>query len=240
MRTEPDPAHLFPEVVAEGSLAAALRKAAHGKGYVLDIVGPDQDPLRHASVPSPATGREPLGVSAWRFEPRWSISGFGRGAGSGEPKWLISGSTQDLTEIAIAAHGWQNGLSLSEIARIAPFVELTGYLEVPDDDPVHAIASQWSYLRADALRAAWPEQHELIEAAYARPEMRSRHAYTSHWSLRFPTSGDQTSSPDLVCLEASPGGKYTVRARWNGPIIGQTAMAEEAVSVAINHLPAMS
>jgi len=237
VRAEPDTASLFPEVAAEGSLAAALCRAAHAKGYPLDVVGPDHDPLLHASLPTATTGREPLRVSAWRLEPRWSISGYGRGAGTGEAKWLISGNTQDLTEIAVAAHGWQSGLSLTEIARMATFVELTGHFEVPNDDPMHAIASQWSYLRSDAHRAAWPEQHALIEAAYARTEMRSRYAFTSHWSLRFPASNDQSPSPDLVCLEASPGG-YTVRARWNGPIIGQTATADEAVALAMHHLPA--
>jgi hypothetical protein len=42
---------------------------------------------------------------------------------------------------------------------------------VPNDDPVHAIASNWSYLRTDAARDGWPAHQALIEAAYARPEL---------------------------------------------------------------------
>ena len=67
MRVEPDPADLFPDVAAVGGLAAALRTAAEARGYALDVIQSGNDLLSAASVPSSATGREPLRVSGWRL-----------------------------------------------------------------------------------------------------------------------------------------------------------------------------
>ena len=237
MPVEPDPANLFPDVAALGSLAAALRAVGEARGYALDVVQNENDRLRAASVPTSRTGREPLAVDGWQLERRWSITGFGCGGGA-ESRWLISGATQDLGRIAVAAHGWQSGLSLAEIEELAPFVELTGHIEVPDDSPVHVIASEWAYLRKDAERSGWMEHQTLIEAAYARREMRQLYAFTSHWSLRLAAAPAKSRPDDLICLEASRGGRFTVRTRWNGPVIGRTATAEEAVSLAVAHLPA--
>ena len=234
VRTRQDPADLFPEVAAQGSLAIALRAAAATRGLVLDVVEIQQNRIGSATVPTTGRGREPLGVSGFAWEHRWSIGGFGRGGGT-KSRWLLSGSTDDLGWVAVAAHGWQHGLSLDEIDASAPFVELTGQLEVPDDSPVHAIASNWSYLRRDAEREGWPEHQTLIEAAYAHPRLRELHAFTSHWSLRLAASAAEDGR-DLVCLEASQGGNFTVRTAWSAQIIGQTTTAEEAVALAAGYV----
>ncbi len=136
--------------------------------------------------------------------------------------------------VGVASYGWQNGLSLTEIEDSADFVELTGQLEVPDDSPGHAINSDWSYLRRDAERCGWPEHQALIEAAYAHPELRRLHAFTSHWSLRLTASPLDSRGTDMVCLEAARDGQFTVRTSWEGQIIGRTATAEEAVSLAVD------
>ncbi|WP_442934398.1 DUF6193 family natural product biosynthesis protein [Micromonospora sp. CPCC 205546] len=237
MRVEPDPANLFPDVAALGSLATALCAVGEARGYALDVVQNENDRLRAASVPTSRTGREPLAVNGWRLERCWSISGFGCGGGT-ESRWLISGATQDLGWIAVAAYGWQSGLPLAEIERLTPFVELTGHIEVPDDSPVHAIASEWAYLRKEAERSDWMEHRALIEAAYARREMRQLYAFTSHWSLRLAAAPAKSRPDDLICLEASRGGRFTLRSKWKGPVIGRATTAEEAVSLAVAHLPA--
>lgn len=234
MPTRPDPADLFPEVAAQGSLAISLRAAAAAHELVLDVVEVQQNRIGSATVPTTGKGREPLGVSGFAFEHRWSITGFGRGGGT-KSRWLLSGSTDDLGSVAVAAHGWQKGLLLDEIEATAPFIELTGQLEVPDDSTVHAIASNWSYLRRHAERSGWPEHKALIEAAYAHPGLRALHAFTSHWSLRLAASPAEDGR-DLVCLEASRAGNFTVRAAWSEQVIGQTTTAEEAVSLAASYV----
>jgi hypothetical protein len=235
MRAEPDPADLFPDVAAQGSLAIALRAAASRLGLVLDVVEDDGNRIGRATVPTTPMGREPLRVQGWTFERRWSISGDGRGGGT-TSRWLLSGKTDDIESVAVAAHGWQNGLSLAEIEASTPFVELTGQLEVPDDSPAHAIASNWSYLRREAETSGWPEHRALVEAAYARPELRALFAFTSHWSLRLRTGPPEDRGTDLVCLEASRGGPFTVLAKWGGQVIGRTATADEAVSLAVDRV----
>ncbi|GIF76746.1 DUF6193 family natural product biosynthesis protein [Asanoa siamensis] len=230
----PDPADLFPDVAAAGGLADVLRAAARARGLDLDVVG---DEIAHAEVPTEAGGRAPLRVSAYTWERTWSMSGSGRGGGT-KSRLLLTGATGDLGSIAVVAHAWQRGRSLAEIASLAPFVALTGHLEVPDGSVAQAIASQWAYLRAGAERSDWPEYRELIETAFARPELRALYAFTSHWTLRLQAD-DTLEQFDLVCLDAPhDGGPFTVRTRWSGALVGETATAAEAVAVAVAHLPA--
>ncbi|MER6141876.1 hypothetical protein ABT174_17755 [Streptomyces sparsogenes] len=55
---------------------------------------------------------------------------------------LIDGRTDDLAEVARAARAWHDGASLDDICRAAPFVHLTGRLEVPDGDPARLTESE--------------------------------------------------------------------------------------------------
>jgi hypothetical protein len=235
---------LFPEVAAMGSLAAALEATATEQGFVLTAMPSESDLLGHAGVASTAPGRQALGVSAWRWERNWSITGFGRGRGSGEAVWLLHGVTDDLTEIPKVAVAWRDGATLQEIEQLAVFVTLTGHYEVPDDSPAHLIASQWGYLRKDAQDSGWPEHEELIEAAFTRPELRQLYAFTSHWALRFSTVvppgradvADGEVSVNTISLCASRGGTFTMRASFLGPVIAEAATAEEAVSLAMRYV----
>lgn len=138
--TPPDPAVLYADVAVCGSLAAALRAVAGG---CLDAVPARSSDLVHAVVPSTVPHRGPLAISAWFWERRWSIQGT-------EPFRslpLIDGTTDDLAEIARAARAWHEGAALDDIRRAAPFVHVTGRLEVPDHDPARLTESEWQGLR---------------------------------------------------------------------------------------------
>jgi Family of unknown function (DUF6193) len=230
--TQPDPAVLYPDVAARGSLAAALQAVAVEQGFSLPVTVRESDPLRHAVVPSAIPRREGLVLNAWHRERRWAISGCGQG------KLLIEGNTQDLAEVARAAQAWRDGVPLADIREVAPFVELTGRFEVPDQSADQVVASEWHYLRKHAQDSDWPEYRALIEAAYAELKLRQFYPYTSHWSLRFSTTTGFPFSPDVVCLEATQGGTYVVRVRCMGEILGETDTAQDAVSLAVGHLPA--
>ncbi|WP_239123520.1 DUF6193 family natural product biosynthesis protein [Rhizocola hellebori] len=250
MSAESDPAALYPDIAVEGSLATALQAAGASQGLSLTALSSESDPLRHASIASTAPGREPLIVSGWSWKRRWSITGLGRGRSSGPSLILISGNTDQLGAIAQVAAAWRDGMALAGIEQVAGFVELSGRYEPPDDDPRHVIASQWGYLRQEARAANWPTQVELIEAAYARPELRRLYAFTSHWTLRFatvlpperPEVSDGEVSLNTVCIAASGEDGFTVRARWTelkdgehtpGAIIANTNTADEAVYLAL-------
>ncbi|MFD9427219.1 MULTISPECIES: DUF6193 family natural product biosynthesis protein [unclassified Streptomyces] len=236
MPTSPDPAILYPDVVGFGSLAAALRAAAEGCLADVPVTASVSDPLRHATVASTLPHREPLEISAWSHERRWSI----RGTEPFQSMPLIDGRTDVLADIARATRAWHDGLFLDDIRRAAPFVHLTGRFEVPDNDPARLTESEWQGLRQEAaeLEYVWQETHQsLVEAAHAEPALRALYPFTSHWALRFSTS----TRPDLTVvgprLGANADGTYGVGSVMIGQDIGQFATAQEAVAVAVRLLP---
>jgi hypothetical protein len=85
----PDPAELYPEVAAVGSLAAALQVVAAEQG--LEIGQPmanEKQSLNYAAIASETPLRKALGVSAGAVERSWGIDGWGR-----ESTWCQAGLT---------------------------------------------------------------------------------------------------------------------------------------------------
>ncbi|MEU8077913.1 DUF6193 family natural product biosynthesis protein [Catellatospora citrea] len=250
MRTAPDPAALYPDVAAEGSLASALQVTAAGQGLSLVAVPTASDLLRHASVLSSGSGREALRVSAAHAERRWLIMGCGRGNGSGQAKVLVGGETRDLRDVCRVAVAWRDGVPLSDIEQLAAWVELSGRYEVPDDSPAHLIASEWEYCRKDARFSGSPEYQTLIEATYAHPVLRHLYPFTSHGSLLFssvvPTvhatpegqaNSTHSFSDALICLQVWHRDRYLVRKPFYGPVLAEATTAEEAAIHAARLLP---
>ncbi|WUD77141.1 DUF6193 family natural product biosynthesis protein [Streptomyces sp. NBC_00510] len=187
-------------------------------------------------MPSTLPHREPLEISAWSYERRWSI----RGTEPFQSLALIDGRTENLAEIATAARAWHDGAALHDIRRAAPFVHLTGRLEVPDHDPERLTESEWQGLRLEAaeMEYDWHETHQsLIEAAYAEPALRALYPFTSHWALRFST----TTRPRLTVvgpyLAAKGDGTYGVGRSIAKEDLGVFTTAKEAVALAVHHLP---
>lgn len=229
-----DPAVLYPDVVACGSLAAALR--AEGRLGALPVTPSDSAPLLHATVGSTLPHREPLQISAWLHERRWSICGTE--PFQGVP--LVDGVTDELTEVARAARAWHDGAELDDIRQVASFVHLTGRFEVPEPDPARLTESEWQGKRreADELEYAWRETYQaVVEAAHAEPALRALYPFTSHWALRFST----TTRPRLTVvgpsLTAGSDGTYGVGSGFVTPDLGLFATPHEAVAVAVRHLP---
>ncbi|GAA1017725.1 hypothetical protein Aple_024780 [Acrocarpospora pleiomorpha] len=231
MRKEPDPAVLYPDVAELGSLAAALQAMAADQGLSLSMVASASDPLRHATAPSVVPHREALFVSAWVFERRWRI------CGSANNGILIEGVTDDLNDVPALVHGWAEGATLQEIDQAADFDLLTGRFEVPDGNSADVIAAQWQYTLKDAQQSDWPEYQALIEAAYAEPKLCKLYPYTSHWALSFSAT-PYPFTPSFVSIEASRGGGYTIREWSNGPALTRVPTPAEAISIAVNRLPA--
>ncbi|MFH8656168.1 DUF6193 family natural product biosynthesis protein [Streptomyces afghaniensis] len=236
MATPPDPAVLYPDVAARGSLAAALRAEAGGCPGAVPVTSADSAPLLHATVAGTLPYREPLRISAWTHERRWSVRGADRFQGLP----LVDGRTDDLAEVARAARAWHAGAALEDIRRAAPFVHLSGRFEVPDNDPVRLTESEWQGMLQEAseLEYAWQEAYQaLIEAAYAEPALRALYPFTSHWALRFST----TTRPGLTftgpCLTAGSDGMYGVGRGFVTPDLGLFTTAREAVALAVRRLP---
>jgi len=236
MSTPPNLAALYPDVLAQGSLGAALLAIATEQELWFPVEASKSASPARAAVPSVFPHRGDLTISASQVERRWSV----RGTESAQGMALIEGSTQDLVQVARAANAWHAGTALVDLRQVASFVELTGRFEVPDEDPVLLTESEWQHLRKEAAEVGWPQYLALIEAAHAEPKLRALYPLTSHWTLRFSTRIRPELSRDvLVCLDApsEADSGYVVRSAYLSTALGVTTTAAEAVALAVTHLP---
>ncbi|MFG2907739.1 DUF6193 family natural product biosynthesis protein [Kitasatospora sp. NPDC048286] len=234
MSREPEPAVLYPEVAAHGSLAAALQAEAAAQGMSLPLAVTPSDPLRHATITSVVPHRHSSYVTARHYERNWTFWG------SSNDRLVICASTKDLRDLSQVIHGWAEGASLDEIGQAATFDLLTGRFEVPDHNPADVIASEWQWLLKDADHADWPQYQALIESAYAEPKLRRLYPYTNHWALGFAEKPDTPySTPSFVSIGSPQGaGDYAIREWWNGPVLHHVATAAEAITLAVDRIPA--
>lgn len=231
MSTPPEPALLYPDIAAAGSLGSALRAAAAGLGIDLEVQVTASSPLMHAVVPSTQPHRAPMIVSGWSYEPQWSVSCR---EADGLP--LLHGVTRDLGEIARLGQAWRAGVPLSGIAAVAPFVRPSGRFEVPDRDPSRVIASEWQHMLTDAAEAEWPEYRSLVTAAYAEPRLQALYPYTSHYTMRFSPSPRPRLGDVPFVLEARRDGTFAVRDAFGGDLLLETGSAAAAVDFAVRRL----
>ncbi|TQS39999.1 hypothetical protein [Cryptosporangium phraense] len=111
-------AEVYPDVVAAGSLATALGRAAADAGLDLGEIQA-ADPmvvLEWAEVRSVTPEGRPLWVRTTPFERVFGIDGRSH---DGQ---RLRGGTSDLTEVARAAAAWRSGATFEEIRRAAAFL----------------------------------------------------------------------------------------------------------------------
>ncbi|MFI5532938.1 DUF6193 family natural product biosynthesis protein [Kitasatospora sp. NPDC051853] len=233
MPPEPNPAVLYPDVAAYGSLAAALRALADADGTVLDLTASSVDPLRQASATGVHAHRKSLAVSAHPTERRWSVTAFGNNG------LLLSGSTDDLGHLPPVIEAWVSGAPLEAVAESARFDVLSGRPEVVDGTAADVIAAEWAWILRQARDADWPEHLALVEAAHAEPRLRELYPFTSHWALSFAAGPDAPpDAPPFLSLQAPHGTPpYTVRESWNGPVLARVDGPAAAVAFAVARLP---
>ncbi|MER6479487.1 DUF6193 family natural product biosynthesis protein [Streptomyces filamentosus] len=234
MPQPPEPATLYPEVAAAGSLAAALRAVAAGTLDGVPLTSPAAEPLYSASVRSVLPHREPLRISAWKYERMWSASADERLT----ELPVLRGETDDLAEVARAVRAWHDGEPPEDVHAAAPFVRPTGRLELDRPDPARMVAYEWQALRTEAAELATPWAHayrELVEAAGAVTELSELYPFTSHWALRFSSATRpymDVVGPVLWC--ADDGFRAAELMSERGAAFGT---AREAVAEALRLLP---
>ena len=232
---------LYPELAAHRQLAGAIQAAAAELGLDLGTVAPGNNPRHGAFVGSSMPDRKPMEIRLGAAERRFLIKGGSPGVA------LVGGATPDLREVVRAAAGWRRGASLDEIQQAAPFVQFRD-LAREQGGPADAVAEQWRWLRdrwgRDDRR---PYVADLIEAAYAAPQLRQLYPYTSHFTLRFSTRAGPYGD-DIPCIQPWPEEKvyglrqcdgYVLRNRlMGGDVIGEADDAESAITLLLAHLPA--
>ncbi|TQM33479.1 DUF6193 family natural product biosynthesis protein [Nocardia bhagyanarayanae] len=216
---------LYPEVGVAGSLRAAMQAELDRVGYTLtasltnspgwwDCATRVGDDRRHVTTV--------LGG-----EQRWFTMDFWeRGV------MMAHGSTADLVASAAAIGLWQTGSRLRELQAASSFVRFGELAEAYErGDPVE---TKWKIYR----RTRAPHiDHDLIEAAYAQPRLRTLFPYTSHESLRLSRCTREPFTDDLPAIIPLSDGTYQIIGPRPRSPIGHANTPSEAVSLLIHHLP---
>ncbi|MFI5630612.1 DUF6193 family natural product biosynthesis protein [Streptomyces sp. NPDC051664] len=223
---------LYPDLAAAGSLAAALEQLAADLGFDLTTVPGDWGALVSAGITSSVPGRKPLSVHIGA-ESRWfGVSGWSQGVE------LITGATPDLADVVRAGVAWGKGRSLRELRADLPFLHSSERAEAHERGPNAVVEVQWRRMRAQAVEAPdFPEFGELVEAAHAEPRLRQLYVYSSHWTLGFSSCTGHPFRDEVAIAPSSNGSLYRVMMHPHSSALGEAATAQEAVALAMSHLP---
>ncbi|WP_160161662.1 DUF6193 family natural product biosynthesis protein [Embleya hyalina] len=149
---------------------------------------------------------------------------------------MAKGNTTSLEEAATAMVVWQSGADLKDLQAACPFVRYGAMAEAHERGT--AVETMWTIYRQTA---AGHVDHDLIEAAYAEPQLRALFPFHSHRSLNFSRCTGFPYTHDVPVITPADG-KY--RVTWwktrspQGPAdIGETDNPRDAVALVLAHLP---
>lgn len=232
MTSEPAPnlESLYPELGHGGTLQIALQRAVHQAGYRLDVL-PERAPgwkrTGARANSSERTTNALLGIQERCFV----LSFWERGVA------MAKGNTTSLDEAATALGVWQSGADLKGLRSACPLVDYGPLAEAHERGT--AVETMWAIYQQTA---ATHVDHDLIEAAYAEPQLRALFPFHSHRSLNFSRCTGFPYTHDVPVITPIAG-KYRV-AWWktrspHGPAdIGETDNPRDAVAPVLVHLPA--
>lgn len=224
---------LYPDLVAAGTLAAALERVSVELAVDVNVVPDGWGTSVSAVSPPPVPFRRALSVVLGAKERVFLLCGRSRGVE------LISGSTTDLRDVVLAAVAWGEGRSLSELHELFPFMSSDERARAHECGPAAVVDLQWRLLREQAAdEPGFPEFGLLVEAAHAEPQLRRLSAFSSHWTLGFSASTGHSAKVEVAVVPACNGRPYRVQEfLHHGGVIGEAETADEAVALATAHLP---
>jgi hypothetical protein len=227
--TLPDP-DLYPDLIAAGGLAEAIRHVAADLAIDLgDIPRNDWAPFLEAEIPSPTPDRSYIRVNIGKDKRRFILNG------SLHSVPILRGSTSELTVLVKAAAGWQTGMTLRGIERIAPCLDISELDEAHERGPAEAVQARWN-IELGMCDGGPDGFRELLEAAYAEPKLRQLYPVSSHWTLHFSRSTGDVMLRDVPFVDPVRGGRYRVNAT-TGDVIGEADTAQQAVAMVVAALP---
>ncbi|MDX3451275.1 DUF6193 family natural product biosynthesis protein [Streptomyces sp. ME02-8801-2C] len=228
---QPDPL-LYPEVAAtNGNWVAALRDAAADMHVDLGTVSGPESPTdsRRLIVASVDASRGSVVVTLGEQERVFGIRIWWTGVGE-----AAFGRTAELQTVVNVAHAWQAGASVRELGDRWPFLEIHGLTLAHERG--EAVAFKWQIVRNTPDRLI---DHDIVEAAYANPLLRSLFPLISHGSLQFSRCTRDPWSYDVPSLVPQLGGGWrALRAHKGRDIPDHIAQTpEEAVAFVVAGLP---
>ncbi|MFJ7247856.1 DUF6193 family natural product biosynthesis protein [Kitasatospora sp. NPDC098652] len=234
---------LYPDLASAGSLAAALESAAAELAVDITLAPGRWGDAASAGIAAPvgtvpsgpaSRGRRgPLHVSLSTGERCFGVSGWSLGTE------MITGWTADLRDVVRAAVAWGSGLSLAELRERFPFLTSSELAEAHEHGVAAVVGLQWSWIRERALQE--PEFTGfglLVAAADAEPRLRQLSPVVSHRTLVLRDRTGFPSDPVIAIAPAQDGCPYRVQRFPHGGVIAEVGTAEEAVALAVAHLPA--
>lgn len=225
---------LYPDLAAAGSLAAALERVAAELGVDLTVVPGGWGPLVSAGIASSVPERGPLSVHIGA-ESRWfGVSGWCQGVE------LITGATPDVADVVRAGAAWGRGTSLRELRAELPFLRSSERAEAHERGPAAVVELQWRTMREQAAEEPdFTGFAELVEAAHAEPRLRQLYVFSSHWTLGFSSCTGYPFRNEVAIVPSSKGSPFRLKTHPSSDdVLGEAATAEEAVALAVCHLPA--
>lgn len=226
---------LYPDVAAAGTLVAALEQVAADLGVDL-VAGPGwAGPVVSACIAASVPDRKPLHVLTYLEQRGFSVSGWSQGV------QLLGGSTADLRDVVRVGLAWGEGTSLSELHERFPFLDYSERAQAHERGPAAEVELQWRLLHEQADEAPdFPKFQQLVQAAHAAPRLRQLYAFSSHWVLGFSARTGHPSGLEVAIAPAHDDVPYRVRTHLHddNSEIGQAPTAEQAVALAVAHLPA--
>ncbi|NGO75192.1 hypothetical protein G6045_05765 [Streptomyces sp. YC504] len=224
---------LYPDLVAAGSLGAALEQTAADLGVNLTVVPHEGGTRVTAGLASSDPRRKPLSVYIGAEERFFSISGWSDGIET------VTGATPDLADVVKAGVAWGQGTHVREMRAQLPFLHSSERAEAHERGPAAVVELQWTAMRQQAAEApGFPEFGNLVEAAHAEPRLRQLYVFSSHWTLGFSSCTGFPFHLQVAIAPSRNGSPYLVLKHPHGPCTGEAATAEEAVTLAVSQLPA--
>jgi hypothetical protein len=223
---------LYPDLAAAGSLSALLGQMAAELDVALAVVPGEWGSLTSAGIASSVPDRRPLFVHIGAASRWFGVSGWSQGIE------LITGGTSDLAAIVRAGVAWGEGRSLRDLQEELPFLHSSARAEAHERGPAAVVELQWRAMREQAAEA--PDFHalaDLVEAAHAEPHLRQLYVFSSHWTLGFSSCTGFPFRVEVALVPSHNGNPYRVQEHLHSGVIGEAATAEEAIALAVAHLP---
>ncbi|MFJ4785574.1 DUF6193 family natural product biosynthesis protein [Streptomyces sp. NPDC088794] len=222
----------YADVIEAGGLANALEQTAAGLDIPLVLVAGRKEIADSVGIDTTAAGRLPLLVF-----PRADARGF-RLVGRSREVDILTGEARELGDVVEAGAAWAAGTPAPVMRAAQPFLQVDALAEAHELGPEAAVAAQWDRLKEKAADTpSFPEFGRLVEAAYAEPRLRRLFPFTSHWTVAFSSCTDGPYHDEIAIAPQYGGGPYLVLRHANTGMLGESATAEEAVTLALSHLP---
>lgn len=214
----------YPDVVAAGSMLAALQAEADRAGYGFTAK------LMNAPGWRRVAAEVTDGFRSTKVLMGQAVRSFIVDCWAGEV-WMATGQTRDLPEVAGVAHSWLQAPRVRDLVTRWPVLKTWELAEAHERG--EAISVRWRHLRERA--AGDPQLRDLVEAAHEQPRLRALSPGTSMWWLTFSRRAAPPISADLPRAMRLDTGRYQVR--FDDGRLEETDGAAQAIALVVDALP---